>query len=213
MVTTKLETEGVTMAWMPGIFYDWLVGICTGGREAKLRQEMMDLAHISKGNSVLDVGCGTGSCAILAADEVGGTGQVVGIDATPSLLARARKKAAGKTNVRFEEALAESIPSADNSFEVVLCTFVMHHLPSDDLRNKVLAEMKRVLVPGGKLLIVDFPSGTHHGRHCHFCGDKETDIEKDPLVQQCIEAGFQDTKGQKVRMMGALAISAEAPTP
>lgn len=69
-----------------------LVGVCTFGREATLRLEMMDLVNISEGDRVLDIGCGTGSCTILAADDVGDSGQVVGIETTPSLLVRTKKK-------------------------------------------------------------------------------------------------------------------------
>jgi SAM-dependent methyltransferase len=214
-MTNKMETKGVAMGWMPPVCYDLLLGIFTQGRETMLRREILDLAEIAQGDHVLDCGCGTGSTALLASDYCGESGIVFGIDATPSFLASAKKKAASqhKLNVSFQEGLAESIPVSDNSFDVLVCTFTFHHLPGDEIQNKVLDEMKRVLKPGGRLLIVDFPGGSlHDHRHHHMSccrHDKdELDVQKDPLFQKIEKAGFDDVAGRQVRMMGAIAFTA-----
>jgi demethylmenaquinone methyltransferase/2-methoxy-6-polyprenyl-1,4-benzoquinol methylase/phosphoethanolamine N-methyltransferase len=195
------------MGWMPAWFYDGIVGLFTFGQEQKRRQEILDLAQIQPGQKVLDVGCGTGTMAILAAEEVGSTGEVVGIDPSESLLARARTKAAcqgPKANYRFEQGLAEDLSNHEN-IDVVLCTFCLHHLPGDELQQKALGEMKRALKPGGKLLVVDFPEGQHH--HSHGCcnGHQEVNAEKDPIVVIIQAAGFTEVKAQPVRMIAVLA--------
>ena len=201
----KLQTKGITMGWMPARLYDGIVGLCTLGREDTYRRELVDLAGIQPGDRVLDVGCGTGSCAILAAQDAGANGQVIGLDATPSLLRRARHKAAlarkeqPALQLEFVEGLAEAIPADDASFQVVLCTFTFHHLPSEELQQKALVEMKRVLVPGGTLVIVDLPWGQEH----HGCCGHEA--ETDPTAKSVQQAGFVDVTARTVRMMNAVA--------
>jgi len=171
-----LETEGVTMGRMPPWFYDTMVNVFTFFREDRFRREILDVALVQPGERILDVGCGTGTLTILAADDTGPTGQVVGVDATTSFLPRARKKASkrGLSNIEFREGLAEALPvKEDSSFDVVLCTFVVHHLPGDEIREKSFAEMMRVLKPGGRMLVVDFPGddGHEHGQgHDHSHG-------------------------------------------
>jgi SAM-dependent methyltransferase len=211
---TDLETEGVTLK-MPPWFYDGMARVFTLGREGEFRREFMDLANIQPGDRVLDVGCGTGTCAILAAYDVGKTGEVVGIDPSLSLLQYARKKAAREFlnnedagRLRFEAGLAENISEKDNSFDVVVSTFTLHHLPGDDLQRKALAEMKRVLKPSGKLLVVDFP-GDSHGHHRGICGGShELDTENDSVVGIIKEVDFAEVSAQQVRMMGAIAVLA-----
>jgi demethylmenaquinone methyltransferase/2-methoxy-6-polyprenyl-1,4-benzoquinol methylase/phosphoethanolamine N-methyltransferase len=134
---TDLETEGVTLK-IPPWFYDGMVGVFTLGREGKFRREFMDLANIQPGDGVLDVGCGTGACSILAAYDVEKTGEVVGIDPSPSLLQHARKKAAREFlnnedagQLRFEAGSAENISEKDNSFDVIVSAFTWYHLPGE----------------------------------------------------------------------------------
>jgi demethylmenaquinone methyltransferase/2-methoxy-6-polyprenyl-1,4-benzoquinol methylase/phosphoethanolamine N-methyltransferase len=93
---------------------------------------MLELAGLKAGESVLDVGCGTGTLAIAAKHRVGSSGRVYGIDASPEMIARARKKAAAE--ITFEKALVENLPFQDTNFDVVLCTTVLDHLPDKDER-------------------------------------------------------------------------------
>jgi ubiquinone/menaquinone biosynthesis C-methylase UbiE len=154
--------------------YDLLIALATLGRERALRERFLGLAHLEPGESVLDVGCGTGTLAIAAKRHVGATGTVHGIDASPEMIARARKKAkhAG-ADVAFETALAESLPFPDGRFDVVLSTVMLHHLPRA-VRQQSLREMRRVLVPGGRALVVDFGKNTGNQRgllaHLHRHG-------------------------------------------
>jgi ubiquinone/menaquinone biosynthesis C-methylase UbiE len=147
-------TTGRVIHW--AYAYDWLVWALTLGRERSFRQKTLDLARIASGESVLDVGCGTGSLAIAAKVCVGAAGKVNGIDASPEMIARARKKAAKVgAEVTFQTAVVEALPFIDHSFDVVLSTVMLHHLP-DDARHKCIEEIRRVLKPGGRMLAVDF---------------------------------------------------------
>lgn len=155
--------------------YDFLLWFLTLGREKVFRERALSLAHLSAGESVLDIGCGTGTLAIAAKRQVGGDGNVFGIDASPEMIARASKKAkkAG-VEVDFKNALVESLPFSDAQFDVVLSTLMLHHLPGK-LRSQCAAEARRVLRPGGRLLAIDFGTspGTkgmvaHFHRHGHI---------------------------------------------
>ena len=136
--------------------YDWTAMAYTLGREARLRERTLDAAGIIAGEHVLDVGCGTGTLTIAARKRVGSTGSVDGVDASPEMIARARGKALrGGLSVTFEIAAAQSLPFPDATFDVVLCSLAVHHLPQD-AQAPALAEMRRVLKPGGRVLIVEF---------------------------------------------------------
>ena len=109
--------------------YDLLIGILTLGREGALREKMLNLGEVTPGESVLDVGCGTGTLAIAAKRRVGANGSVRGIDASPQMIARAQQKAElAKVEVVFETARAETLPFSDAQFDVVLTTVMLHHL-------------------------------------------------------------------------------------
>ena len=136
--------------------YDLLLWLVTLGRERVFREKVLRLARLEPGESVLDVGCGTGTLAIAAKQHVGPTGAVYGIDASPEMIARAGKKAkkAG-VEVVFKDGFAQSLPFPDAQFNVVLTTVMLHHLPRK-ARQELAREMRRVLKPGGRVLAVDF---------------------------------------------------------
>lgn len=135
--------------------FDLIVAAMFLGRERAFREKLADLAQLAHGQSVLDVGCGTGTLAIVAKRHVGEAGTVCGIDASPEMIARARQKArrAG-VNAAFDTGLAEAPPFPDDTFDVVLATFLLRHLPPD-ARAKPVRQMCRVARPGGRLLLVD----------------------------------------------------------
>ena len=105
---------------------------------------------------VLEVGCGTGEVAQRAQVRVGPAGRVSGIDPSAQMIDVASKKAArAGLDIDYRVAAIEALPYPDSSFDVVLSSLMMHHLP-DELKSAGLAEVRRVLKPGGRLLIVDF---------------------------------------------------------
>jgi demethylmenaquinone methyltransferase/2-methoxy-6-polyprenyl-1,4-benzoquinol methylase/phosphoethanolamine N-methyltransferase len=150
----NLKTEGLTINWAST--YDWLVGFLFFGGEKKLREAFVRLARIRPGDKVLDVGCGTGTQAIIASLKSDPSVQVYGIDAAPEMIAKARQKAArAGAKVDFKPGLVEAIDFPAASLDVVMNSFMVHHLPGE-LKRKAFAEIYRVLKPGGRLLIIDF---------------------------------------------------------
>ena len=153
------QTRGHTIRW--AFLYDVLVGVLFLGRERAVRELTLDLAGLQPGDSVLDVGCGTGSLAVATRQRMGPAAAVHGIDAAPEMIARARRKAAeAGVDVDFRTAAAERLPYPDGRFDAVLSSLMLHHLPVD-LRRPALAEMRRVLKPGGRLPVVDFAPPEH----------------------------------------------------
>lgn len=106
-------------------------------------------ARLQPGERVLDVACGTGIIARLAAERVGAAGYVAGLDPTPPMLSVARSIPSA-IPIRWYETSAESIPLPDKSFDVVFCQLGLQFIAD---RAAALREMRRVLVPGGRIYI------------------------------------------------------------
>jgi ubiquinone/menaquinone biosynthesis C-methylase UbiE len=151
-------TQGRTIRWAR--HYDLVVKLLTFGRENTLRNQTIGQAPISRGAAVLDVGCGTGTLTLLAKTEAGDSGKVHGIDASPEMIAVAHQKALQqKREVDFQTGVIEALPFSDDTFDVVLSSLMFHHLPPD-LKQRGLAEIYRVLKPGGRLIVVDMKRPT-----------------------------------------------------
>jgi ubiquinone/menaquinone biosynthesis C-methylase UbiE len=147
------RTKGLLIRWAS--FYDILVDLLTLGRSRRLRNMTIDNASLRPGESLLDVGCGTGGVTIPGKRRIGQNGKAAGIDPSPEMIAVASEKA-GKAglDINFRLGVIEALPYPDESFDVVTSSLMMHHLP-EDLQVKGLAEIFRVLKPGGRVLIAD----------------------------------------------------------
>jgi arsenite methyltransferase len=112
------------------------------------------LGEINTGDQILDIGCGAGVEAILGAMMTGETGNVVGVDIVPEMLARAETnlRMTGLKNVTFKKASGENLPFPDDSFEVVISNGAINLIPD---KESALTEIFRVLKPGGRLMVAD----------------------------------------------------------
>lgn len=192
-------------AWL----YDLRLRLWWGRRAAAWRNGLIDRLDLRPGQRALDVGSGTGQLAFALADRVAPGGSVDGVDAAVEMVRRSqRKNRRRRRAVTFTEARAQELPFPDATFDAVTCTLALHHVAADD-RRAAVAEMRRVLGPGGRLSIADFeptadgrvPFGPLFGR-----GHAMHDGALDEAEQLLAAAGFRDlTRGQtSVRGIGQL---------
>ena len=182
-------------------FYDPLLKLL--GATAAQR-ELLEQAVLQPGQRVLDIGCGTGSLAILIKPfhpEV----EVLGLDPDPNALARGRRKAerAGFT-VQFDRGFSDELPYPDASFDRVFSSFMFHHLRSNE-KKKTLHEVRRVLRPGSSVHLLDFggPNSRRDGflaRTLHPTSGLKENFEG-RIVTLMREAGFADPKEVSHRAM------------
>ncbi len=113
-----------------------------------------DFAKIAKGNFVVDLGSGAGNDCFIARAETGETGKVIGIDFTEAMIHKARENAdkLGFNNVEFRQGDIENMPLSANIADVIISNCVLNLIPDKD---RVLADIYRVLKPGGHFSISD----------------------------------------------------------
>jgi SAM-dependent methyltransferase len=117
---------------------------------APLAAELVGAAGLRAGERVIDVACGTGVVARLAAERVGAERAVAGVDVNAGMLAVARAVTPPDVAIEWHEVSADALPFADGTFDVVLCQMGLQFFPD---RHAALREARRVLVPGGRLVL------------------------------------------------------------
>lgn len=134
-------------------FYDFIQKYIV--RDVHYKTQLIEQAGIQPGQYVLDLGCGTGTLAMMA-KQAQPSAEVSGLDADPDMLKVANyKKNQAKLNVKFDVGFTNDLPYPDASFDRVLSSIMIHHLKTPD-KEKTAREVYRVLKPGGQLHIIDF---------------------------------------------------------
>ncbi len=176
---------------------DWVFDTFLFRRQLReLRRQTINLARLQLGETVLDVGCGTGTLALAVQPRVGRTGHVAGIDPGPAQIAQARAKAARRhLPIDFQIGGIEQLAFGDQTVDVVLSTLMMHHLPAG-LKRQGLAEIVRVLKPGGRLIIADFkPKKERQGQAARFHAGGSDTLDLAALVTS---AGFSPVETEEM---------------
>jgi ubiquinone/menaquinone biosynthesis C-methylase UbiE len=143
--------------------YERTAGMWFFGLRRRTYDRLVALAGIRAGDRVLDVGCGTGYLSRRAAAVTGATGVVVGVDPAQPMIEYAR--AASPSWCRYHVSTGDAVDEPDGSFDVALSSLAIHHIPPAQ-RVATLREMRRLLRPGGRLLVADFrPPRGRWARH------------------------------------------------
>jgi ubiquinone/menaquinone biosynthesis C-methylase UbiE len=150
--TADTGIHGRHMGYGPA--HDVLAAVFFGGRRRRVYTELATRSGARRGDRVLDVGCGDGYFTRVMAKAVGAAGTAVGVDPSPEAIARARQVTRA-VNCTFSEGVAEHLDASEGSYDVVVSSLMVHHLP-EAMRPQAIREMFRVLRPGGRVLIAEF---------------------------------------------------------
>ncbi len=214
------ESDGAKSSYVEELFsalstrYDVMTDVWTLGLHRLWKRQAMKLCALRPGERVLDVATGTGDLAFLAEAAVGPEGQVVGVDFCAPMLQVARRRQRGA--VDFQEGDATNLRFPDASFDVITIGFGLRNVAD---RGQALREFRRVLRPGGRLMVLDFSAPTskwlkavhdliyfvlmpavgwafawHRDAH-HYTSDSiRSWMSREELSKAMLEAGFVDVR-------------------
>jgi ubiquinone/menaquinone biosynthesis C-methylase UbiE len=178
---------------VPGIFERYARDLVTRARP------------IGPSDRILDLGCGTGIVARVLRERLGGAARITGVDASAPMIAKAQQIA---PEIEWREGNAMALPFADRSFDLVLCQQMLQFVPD---RAAALREVRRVLVPGGRLLVSTWRSrdaqplhdalGLAAERHLGAPNDKRWSLDGDVLRALLVDAGFAGVEVERVGLM------------
>ncbi len=194
--------------------YDVMTDVWTLGLHRLWKRQAMEACALRPGERVLDVATGTGDLAFAEAAAVGPQGQVVGVDSCVAMLEVARRRQRG--DVDFQEGDAMDLRFPDASFGVVTIGFGLRNVAD---RAQALREFRRVLRPGGRLMVLDFSTPTskllkavhdlcyfvlmprvgravawHRDAHRYTADSIRSWMSRDELREAMLEAGFVDAR-------------------
>ncbi len=194
--------------------YDVMTDLWTLGLHRMWKRQAIELCALRTGERVLDVATGTGDLAFLEAAAVGAEGQVVGVDSCAAMLEVARQRQRGP--VDFQEGDATDLRFPDACFDVVTIGFGLRNVAD---RSQALREFRRVLRPGGRLMVLDFSTpdskalkslhdmlyfrlmpmvgwavAWHRDAHHYTADSIRTWMSRDGLSEAMRDAGFRDAR-------------------
>lgn len=186
----------------PGIdtprLYDWLMFLLTRGRERRYRDRVLDIAGVTDGTRMLDIGCGTGTLAIAAWRRAQPGGHIVGTDVSKDMVDVARRKARrAQAEVEFRLGDATSLPTKAGQFDLAVINTVLHAVPLDQ-RQSCIAEARRILKPAGRLVIIDFGGSADDRKHWIARHGAHGEFDIDDLREPMAEAGFRNVEGAEL---------------
>src|SRR5579872_3481107 len=198
-------------AYLPAAGQSWLLPLydvmtkLMGGDQA--RAVLLGQTGLMPGQRILDIGCGTGSLAILLKQRYPQI-EIVGLDPDPKALARARRKAQRVgAAIQFVQGFSDALEYPAGSFDHVFSSFMFHHLENDQ-KDATLREVRRVLKSGAHLHLLDFTgpeaagdSSVSRWLHSHH---RLNDNSESRIITMMTDAGFQDVKvaGRRTVLFG-----------
>jgi ubiquinone/menaquinone biosynthesis C-methylase UbiE len=180
-------------------------------RERTFKRRLLDQAGLEGEIDVLDLGAGTGTLAIWAKEETPAL-RIRGLDGDPAIVEQARRKAArAEIEIPFDEGLSYDLPYEDASFDRVLSSLFFHHLVLNDKR-RTIAEVVRVLRPGGELHVADWGEprslATRVGATAirRFDGDEPTRDNLAGRLPELFEAGGLEDARERDRVSAPFGV-------
>ena len=181
-----------------------LVGLTLTIRRGGVARLATDLTAVTDDDHVVDVGCGPGTAARVAARR---GAKVTGIDPASVMLTLARRLTFGGSSIRWMDGSAEALPLPDGSANVLWSIATVHHWRDVDAG---LSEAFRVLAPEGRLLAIERharPGATGHASHGW------TDAQAQAFADRCAAAGFTDTRVETHRADRGSLLAVQAKRP
>jgi ubiquinone/menaquinone biosynthesis C-methylase UbiE len=181
----------------PELYQRYLVPAVT----ALWAADVIDQVALQPGERVLDVACGTGIVTRLAADRVGATGQVTGLDLNPGMLAVARSlPAVTRVEMDWQEGSALALPFPEATFDVVLCQLGLQFFPD---RPTALREMRRVLQDGGRVGLSVFGPIEHNPATFALASALDRHLGPEASLAKRTEHALADTEELRELIAGA----------